>query len=134
MNIADRTSFFGEAFRVLQPGAFFALTEHGLGQRGAPHYPLPWSDDGSGAYLVPPAATVAFLKDAGFVDIAVTDTGAKYLEGYRRALGLAERGELPAFGVHILLGETAPEKTRNAARNIEENRTHPLQVVCRKRA
>jgi hypothetical protein len=30
------------------------------------------------------------------------------------------------------LGETAPQKTRNAARNIEEGRTHPVQVICRK--
>ena len=35
-------------------------------------------------------------------------------------------------GIHILLGETAAEKTRNAARNIEEGRTHPIQVFCRK--
>jgi hypothetical protein len=34
--------------------------------------------------------------------------------------------------VHILAGESAPERVRNAARNIEENRTHPVQVVCRK--
>ena len=31
MNVADRARFFAEAFRVLKPGAFFALTERGLG-------------------------------------------------------------------------------------------------------
>src|SRR5688500_12589052 len=31
MNVADRGRFFDEAARVLKPGAFFALTEHGLG-------------------------------------------------------------------------------------------------------
>ena len=45
---------------------------------------------------------------------------------------LAARGELPAFGTHILLGRTAPAKTQNAARNIDEGRTHPIQVICRK--
>ena len=39
MNVADRAQFFGEAHRVLKPGAFFALTEHGLGPTGNPHYP-----------------------------------------------------------------------------------------------
>ncbi len=34
MNIADRGGFFGEVYRVLKPGAFFALTEHGLGSTG----------------------------------------------------------------------------------------------------
>jgi SAM-dependent methyltransferase len=132
MNVADRARFFGEAFRVLKPGAFFALTEHGLGPNGLPHYPLPWSDDGSGAYLVTPAETMACLQEVGFVDVTVEDTGAKYLAGYRRAMELAAQGALPAFGAHILMGQTAPAKTRNAARNIEEGRTHPVQVICYK--
>ena len=36
MNIADRTHFFGEVWRVLKPGGFFALTEHGLGAVAIP--------------------------------------------------------------------------------------------------
>jgi hypothetical protein len=40
--------------------------------------------------------------------------------------------ERPPLGIYILLGESAPEKTRNAACNIEEGCTHPVQVICRK--
>ncbi len=134
MNVADRPKFFAEVFRVLKPGAFFALTEHGLGSKGQPVYPCPWSDDGSGAYLVTPEQTRRFLEDAGFESVEIEDTGEKYLAGYRKAMELAARGELPPFGTHILLGETAPAKTRNAALNIEEGRTHPIQVICRKPA
>jgi hypothetical protein len=75
---------------------------------------------------------VAYLEKAGFIDVKVEDTGAKYLAGYRRAMELAAQGALPSFGTHILMGATAPAKGRNAARNIEEGRTHPVQVVCRK--
>lgn len=132
MNVPDRKAFFAEAFRVLKPGAFFALTEHGLGPKGSPIHPVPWSDDGTGAFLAPPAETAALLEGAGFTDIELTDTGEKYVKGYRRALDLAERGELPPFGHHILLGGTALEKMGNAARNIDEGRTHPIQVICRK--
>jgi SAM-dependent methyltransferase len=132
MNVADRERFFAEAFRVLKPGAFFALTEHGLGEVGDPHHPVPWSEDGSGEYLVRPDETAALLERVGFAGILVTDTGAKYLEGYRSAIALAETGKLPTFGVHLLLGETAPQKVRNAARNIEEGRTRPVQIVCQR--
>jgi SAM-dependent methyltransferase len=132
MNVADRPRFFSEAYRVLKPGAFFALTEHGLGPRGEPYHPVPWSSDGTGAYLVTPAETRAILEAAGFENIVVEDTGAKYLASYRIALEKAEQGALPPLGIHILLGDAALEKTRNTARNIEEGRTHPIQVVCRK--
>ena len=132
MNVADRPRFFAEAYRVLKPGAFFALTEHGLGAKGHPHYPLPWSADGSGAYLVTPSETRAYLEKAGFEDIVVEDTGAKYVAGYKTVIEKAEKGALPPLGTHLLMGETALQKTRNAARNVEEGRTHPVQVMCRR--
>jgi SAM-dependent methyltransferase len=132
MNVADRPRFFAEAYRVLKPGAFFALTEHGLGTKGHPHYPVPWSVDGSGAYLVTPSETRAFLEKTGFEDIVIEDTGAKYVAAYKMVIEKAEQGALPPLGIHILMGETALQKTRNAARNIEEGRTHPVQLICRR--
>lgn len=134
MNVEDRNRFFAEAYRVLKPGAFFAITEHGLGPAGNPYYPLPWSEDGSGAYLKTPEDTRQYLEQSGFVDVNIEYTGSKYLEGYQRAIALATRGELPPLGIHILMGDTAPQKTRNAARNIEERRTEPVQIICRKQA
>jgi hypothetical protein len=50
------------------------------------------------------------------------------------SLEKAEKGGLPPLGLHLLMGETALQKTRNSARNIEEGRTHPIQVLCRKPA
>jgi SAM-dependent methyltransferase len=133
MNIADRAAFVAEAARVLKPGAFFALTEHGLGEGGEPYYPVPWSEDGTGSHLVPPEETRRLLAAAGFTNIAIEEVGPKYLEAYRRVIDLAARGALPPLGLHLLQGDTAPQKTRNAARNIEEGRTRPVSVLCRRR-
>lgn len=132
MNVADRAAFFGEAYRVLKPGAFFALTEHGRGPVDGRHYPLPWSVDGSGEHLASPLETRAFLEGAGFEAIEIEDTGPKYLAAYHAVIERAEKGEMPPLGIHILLGETALQKARNSARNIEEQRQHPIQVICRK--
>ena len=132
MSVADRAAFFAEAFRVLKAGAFLALTEHGLGPTGNPHHPVPWSEDGSGAYLVTPPETRLILEKTGFEDIVVEDTGVKYLATYRAIIAKAEKGALPPLGIQLLMGETTLQKARNCARNIEEGRTHPVQVFCRK--
>jgi cyclopropane fatty-acyl-phospholipid synthase-like methyltransferase len=132
MNVSDRTRFFSEAFRVLKPGGFFALTEHALGPTGHPHHPVPWSEDGSGSWLVTPDETEAYLRAAGFEAIIVEHTGPKYAAGYQAAIEKAEQGALPPLGLHLLLGNSALQKTRSAARNIMEGRTDPIQVVCRK--
>jgi SAM-dependent methyltransferase len=132
MNVADRRRFFGEASRVLKAGGFFALSEHGMGPLGKPHHPVPWSKDGTGSHLMTPAETRSVLEAAGFEDIRLEETGAKYLAAYRRAMELAAQGAVPPLGTHILLGDSALEKVRNAAANIEEGRTQPIQVICRK--
>jgi SAM-dependent methyltransferase len=133
MNVAARARFLAEASRVLKPRACFALTEHGLGPKGEPHYPVPWSGDGSGSYLAAPSETRALLEAAGFDDIVIEDTGPKYLAAYRVVIEKAERGALPPLGYHIFLGVGVLEKLRNAARNIEEGRTQPIMAICRKR-
>jgi SAM-dependent methyltransferase len=132
MNVADRERFFAEAWRVLKPGGAFGLTEHGLGPAGDPVHPLPWSADGTGAYLLPPERTLALLKQQGFVDLDIQDHGDKYIAGYRKVLDAADRGQLPAVGIHLLLGPNALVKTRNSMGNLEASRTRALQVVCRK--
>jgi len=132
MNVPRRPVFFGEAYRVLKPGAFFALTEHGLGTSGNPHYPVPWSSDGRGSHLIPPMETRELLESAGFRTVTITDTGPKYLAAYNTLIEKADKGQLPPLGYHLLMGDTAMLTMRNAARNIEERRTHPIQVLCQK--
>jgi SAM-dependent methyltransferase len=132
MNIADRARFFAEAFRVIVPGGFFALSEHSRGERGELLHPVPWSEDGSGEFLIPPQETCSLLEEVGFVDIQLTHTGDDYLEAYQRVISLAEAGKTPALGIHLVMGKGALEKTRNSARSIAEHRTHPIRLVCGK--
>jgi ubiquinone/menaquinone biosynthesis C-methylase UbiE len=135
MNIPNRESFFAEAWRVLKPGGYFGLTEHGLGDASqGRHYPVPWSEDGTGEHLQPPERTIALLESAGFADLRIEHTGPKYIAAYAQILKLADEGRLPRLGLHVIIGPSAMEKAFNSKRNIEEGRTDPIQVVCHKPA
>jgi hypothetical protein len=72
------------------------------------------------------------LERTGFENILIEDTGAKYVAGYKMTMEKAEKGILPPLGTHLLMGDTALQKARNATRNVEEGRTRPIQLVCRK--
>jgi hypothetical protein len=68
------------------------------------------------------------------VDVKQVYTGSLYLEAYHNIIELAAQGKVPPVGRHLLLGDTAVEKTRNSARNIEEGSTQPIRVTCCKPA
>jgi len=51
-----------------------------------------------------PSETRAFLEAAGFQDIVVEDTGAKYLAAYKQRMSLAASRTMPALGIHVFAG------------------------------
>jgi ubiquinone/menaquinone biosynthesis C-methylase UbiE len=132
MNIADKKRFHGEAFRVIRRGGYFALSELTLGTGGAPFYPTPWSDDGSASYLVTEEETLVGLKSAGFEVLKAIDKSEAAIASHQRMRERIARDGPPKIGVHIIMGASAREKGRNSARNIEERRTRPIEILCRK--
>ncbi|MFP6748585.1 MAG: class I SAM-dependent methyltransferase [Alphaproteobacteria bacterium] len=132
MNIANKAAMFGEAHRILRPGGLFALSELALGDGGPVIYPTPWSADGVHSYLLSEEQTVEALEKAGFEIISVldnTETVHRFHQAQREAVA---RDGPPKLGPFILMGEGAKEKGRNTARNVEEGRTRPIDILCRR--
>ena len=132
MNISDRVKFFSEIYRVLKKGSFFAFTEHGLGPEGDPIFPLPWADNQEMSFLLPLENTNAILKEIGFQNIKIIETGDKYIAGYEKLIQKQPKSEKPTLGIHVIGGSSMHERSINSMRSIKENRTLPFEIVCEK--
>ncbi|MAJ13843.1 MAG: SAM-dependent methyltransferase [SAR116 cluster bacterium] len=132
MNIDNREQFFNEAFRVLKKGAIFGFSEHGLGTKGNPIFPLPWADSENMSFLKTPEFTTNLLKKIGFENIKVISTGEKYISGYDTLLKQGKPDEKPTLGIHVIGGETMLERSKNSMQSIIENRTYPFEIICNK--
>lgn len=134
MNIEDKLSWLTEVFRVLKPGRPAVLYEV-CGHRNSPvYFPVPWAQDSSMSFLVPPDAFRNVITDAGFeVDVwnDKTDLARKAF-----AHMTEPRGEpcLPELGVHLLVGNDILTKAYNLHRNLDEERVSLIETVVLKPA
>jgi ubiquinone/menaquinone biosynthesis C-methylase UbiE len=70
MNVEDKLAWLQETFRVLKPGGRAVLYEV-CGSKNAPlYFPVPWAQDSSLSFLIPPEGFREVVESAGF-DIAV---------------------------------------------------------------
>ena len=132
MNIENRESFFKEIFRVLKKDMFFAFSEHGLGPKENPIFPLPWADNEDMSFLIKPDLTIELLKKIGFKNILFLETGKKYVEGYEKYLKSKRTSDIPTLGMHVIGGQTMFERQKNSMLSIKEERTLPFEIICYK--
>jgi len=133
MNIADKPRLYAEIARVLKPGGRFGLYDLLQGPGGAPHYPVPWARDAGTSFLVTPEALRPMLETTGFEILSWRDTAPEARAWLAELRERHQRGETLASPLPTLLGADFPSIARNLARNIEESRVVPTQVICRRR-
>lgn len=102
MNIADKTAFFQEAYRVLKPGAIFACSIFTRLDDQEPAYPTPWSQDGSGSFLETSDSIVQSASQVGFR--LRNQKSSNPQAAAKMAKAIEERG-LPKFSLRLLLGD-----------------------------
>jgi SAM-dependent methyltransferase len=105
MNIADKRSFYGEAFRVLRSGGLFVFSNYGTGSAGEPYYPAPWAASAEMSFLSTVEGTRSDLLRAGFEIVVYRDKTAEVLPDLRGNRARLETQGLPKLGLHTLMGE-----------------------------
>lgn len=130
MNVEDKVSWLTEVYRVLKPGGRAVLYEV-CGNRNTPvYFPVPWAQDSSMSFLVPPETFLDAITAAGFgVDVWNDKTD---LARQAFAQVTAPRGEpdLPELGVHLLVGNDILTKAYNLRRNLDDERVSLIEAVA----
>lgn len=131
MNIADRAGLYGEIARVMKPGARLCIYDAMTKSEGDIVYPVPWAWSAETSHLTTPDETRALLNGAGFDVIEVEDRTDFAIEFFHRSRA-ATAGGPPPLGLHLLMGASAPEKSRNMLENVQSGRIAPVQIIARR--
>jgi len=102
-----------------------------IGNKNTPiYFPVPWAQDESMSFLIPPEPFRDIITAAGF-DIDVwkdkTDLAQKAFAHMKEPTG---EPELPELGVHMLVGNDILTKAYNLHRNLEEERVSMIEAVA----
>jgi ubiquinone/menaquinone biosynthesis C-methylase UbiE len=130
MNVEDKLGWLKEAYRVIKPGGRAVLYEV-CGHKNTPiHFPVPWAQDSSMSFLVPPESFRDVITSAGF-EIEVwndkTDLAQKAFANMPEPIG---EQNLPELGVHLLVGNDIRTKAFNLRRNLDDERVSLIETVA----
>lgn len=132
MNVPDKAALMAEAARVLRPGAPFLVYEVMRIGDGALDFPVPWATEAESSFVASPADYRHAAEGAGFTLEAERERRAFALDFFSKMRArIAESGP-PPLGIHLLMGETAPQKIANMIANIEAGRIAPVETILRK--
>lgn len=132
MNIEDKLGWVKEIYRVLKPGQRAILYEVCGNKNPDLEFPVPWAQDGTMSFLVPPAEFREIIEQAGFeiqdwndkTDLAkIAFSGATKPEG---------KPKLPVLGVYMLVGEDISMKAYNLHRNLENESVSLIETALKK--
>jgi len=130
MNVEDKLSWLRETYRVLKPGARAVLYEVCGNKNTPPYFPVPWAQDSSMSFLIPPESFRDAITSAGF-EIAVwndkTDVAQQAFASVAEPVG---EPVLPVLGVHMLVGNDIKTKAYNLHRNLDEERVSLIEAVA----
>jgi ubiquinone/menaquinone biosynthesis C-methylase UbiE len=133
MNIPNKKALFAEVARTLKLGTLFGIYDVMRTGDGDLTLPVPWAETRATDSLEAPEVYKDALADAGFTIEAernLRDFAVAFFEELS-AKAATMQGP-PPLGLHILMGQTRPEKIKNMVENIGAGRIAPIELIARK--
>ncbi len=133
MNVADKATLFREAHRALASGGTFAIFDVMRGTTpGSMSFPVPWSSVAETSFVVPPADYRSAAEAAGFALVSERDR-TDFAKAFFDKVGkmIAEMGGPPPVGIHLLMGDTAPQKIENYLTMLHAGLIAPFEMIFR---
>lgn len=130
MNIDDKLAWLKETWRVLKPGCRAVLYEV-CGNKNTPlHFPVPWAQDSSMSFLVPPDTFRGLMTSAGFDIVVWHDKTDLARDAFAQVQEPTGEANLPVLGVYMLVGNDIRTKAYNLRRNLDEERVSLIETVA----
>ena len=130
MNVEDKLGWLKELYRVLKPGGRAVLYEV-CGNKNTPvYFPVPWAQDSSMSFLLPPEPFRDVITSAGFNIEVWNDKTDLAQQAFAHMTEPTGEAQLPVLGVHMLVGHDILTKAYNLHRNLDDERVSLIETVA----
>lgn len=130
MNVEDKSGWLKEVYRTLKPGGRAVLYEVCGSKKTPVYFPVPWAQDSSMSFLVPPESFRDVIISAGFNIDIWHDKTAHAQKAFAHMLEPRGEPNLPELGVHLLVGNDILTKAYNLHRNLDDERVTLIETVA----
>ncbi len=133
MNISDKDALFSEVSRVTKLGGYALVYDIMCTNAETLAYPVAWAQNEAMSFVAAPECYRRALEANRFellTETSMRDVAVRFFETIRARL--AEAGP-PPLGLHILMGNDAPQKVANMLANVQKGSIAPVLILARRR-